>query len=75
MIKKKDIGEHLFDIVVELMTANTIAAMKLLHAQDGTKYSPKELEWLARIIDADNLCSDDYPDDEGDDDPLHEVKN
>jgi hypothetical protein len=72
MAKKKDIGdvvEDLDEIVIELMKANTIGAMKLLHTVNGTKYSPKELEWLACVVDADELCSGD--EDEADEDEPH----
>jgi len=34
------------------------------------------MEWLAAVVDADELCSGgDDPDDSGDDDLRHEVKN
>jgi len=76
MTEKRTTLEVLDDILVEFMKANTINAMRLLHEQNKTKYSAKEMEWLAAVVDADELCSGgDDPDDSGDDDLRHEVKN
>jgi hypothetical protein len=77
-VEKRTTLEVLDDILVEFMKANTINAMQVLHAENKKPYSAKELEWLSRVIDEEELCSgDDYPDDEGGaiDDLLHEVKN
>lgn len=75
-VKKETVEEVLIDIEVELMKMNTVNAMRLLHEQNKTKYSDKEMEWLAAVVDADELCSGgNDPDDSDDDDLLHEVKN
>lgn len=61
-----DMVEELSNILVQFMTANTINAMRVLHAENKKAYSERELEWLSRVIDEEELCSgeDEAVDDE-----------